>query len=237
MKKETIRCKNIKKSFSNGAKTFTILHDITFSAYEKEIIMLMGPSGSGKSTLISIIAGILTQDSGECTVLDKEINYLPTAEKTTFRGEHIGFLFQHFILIPTLTALENVAIPLLCTNTTPAVAYEKAHTLLQEMEVLDLSEKTPKQLSGGEQQRVALARACIHNPTVILCDEPTSFLDFERGKKAMELLVSIRDKYTCTIIVVTHDPRILSFADRIIHIEDGNIKEEKNELKNKNNKE
>lgn len=225
MKDATIICKNIKKSFSNGNKAIEVLHDISLETYPNQMIMLMGPSGSGKSTLLSIIGGILQPDSGECLVLNKPINNLPNAEKTTFRGKNIGFLFQHFILVPTLNAIENASIPLICQGAERTPAFERATTLLNEMGLEDQLYKNPNQISGGEQQRIAIARAYIHNPKIILCDEPTSYLDFERGKQIMEILADIKTKNDCTIIVVTHDPRILSFADRIITIEDGRISE------------
>lgn len=225
MKQITIACKNIKKSFKSGSQLFQILHGIDFTAYSNEMIMLMGPSGSGKTTLISIIGGILNADSGECAVMGKEINALPDQEKTAFRGKNIGFLFQHFTLVPTLNALENAAIPLLCQGITREVSFKKSHEVLTSMG-LDLDmDKNPNQLSGGQQQRVAMARACITEPAIILCDEPTSFLDFERGQKIMAILKELQTKNNCTIIVVTHDARILPFADRIINIEDGVIKE------------
>lgn len=232
MKRETIVCTNIKKSFKSGEHIIEVLHDITFSTYENELIMLMGPSGSGKTTLISIIGGILDQDSGECIVLDKNIKELSDTQKTTFRGKNIGFLFQHFTLVPTLNAIENASIPLLCTRTSRKPAFAKAKNLLSQMDLYEERHfyKEPQKLSGGEQQRVAIARAFIHDPKIILCDEPTSFLDLERGKQIMHILQDIKEKNNCTIIVVTHDPRILSFADRIIRIEDGRIVED-----NKNN--
>jgi len=226
--KQTIACDNVKKSFINGEKRIEVLHSVNLAGYENEMIMLMGPSGSGKTTLISIIGGILEPSSGACTVLHENINTLPNEQKTAFRGKNVGFLFQHFVLIPTLTATENVAIPLLCTGTPREDAFTQARELLASVGLKNHYQKTPGQLSGGEQQRVALARACIHHPKVLLCDEPTSFLDYERGKKIMALLQEIKQKYHSTIIVVTHDHRILHFADRIVEIEDGVIKERKN---------
>jgi len=233
MKKITIDCKNIKKSFTNGHRTIEVLHDINLVAYEKELIMLMGPSGSGKTTLISIIGGILQQDSGQCLVLDKPLNDLPDDEKTRFRGTNVGFLFQHFILVPTLNSIENASIPLLVFNVDRKTAFEKAAKLLDQMGLEEGKDKMPSQLSGGEQQRVAIARAFIHNPKIILCDEPTSYLDLARGTKIMEILQTMKEQNNCTIIVVTHDPRILSFADRIIRIEDGYIKEDNKDTKEK----
>lgn len=230
--KTTIQCSNIKKSFQNGEKKIEVLHDVSLTAHEKEMIMLMGPSGSGKTTLLSIMGGILTQDSGECLILSEPINQMPLGKKTQFRGNHIGFLFQHFILVPTITALENAAIPLLCNGTDRASAFAKAESLLVSFGLEDELYKKPDQLSGGEQQRVAIARAMVHDPDIILCDEPTSFLDLDRGKKIMEILQTIKEKNNCTIIVVTHDPRILEFADRIVRIEDGKIVDDTTAMKN-----
>jgi putative ABC transport system ATP-binding protein len=185
----------------------------------------MGPSGSGKTTLISVIGGLLKQDSGSCLVLGKEINSMPEKEKTEFRGKNIGFLFQYFNLVPTLTALENVAVSLLIKGVDKASAYKQAEELLLTFGLDEQRYRKANMLSGGEQQRVAIARACINKPRIILCDEPTSFLDRERGKSIMELLKKIKIETNCTFIVVTHDPRILEFGDRILEIEDGMIKE------------
>ncbi len=223
MKQETIVCKSIKKSFTNGGKSIEVLHDINLTTYEKEMIMLMGPSGSGKTTLLSIIGGLLDQDSGECTILGQSINQLEEDIKTEFRGKNIGFLFQHFILVPTLTAVENAVVPLLCLGAPRQEAFSRASEILEQLGLGDQLHKKPGQLSGGEQQRVALARGFIHNPAIILCDEPTSFLDIDRGKKVMDILQRMKDETNATIIVVTHDQRILPFADRIVHIEDGVI--------------
>ncbi|BDC34154.1 ABC transporter ATP-binding protein [Candidatus Dependentiae bacterium Noda2021] len=227
MKKITIECHNISKSFSNGSQTIQVLRNVNLAAHENELMMLMGPSGSGKTTLISIIGGILEQDSGECLILGKPINQLPEQEKTIFRGNTIGFMFQNFTLVPTLTALENAAIPLLCLKQDPTRAYERAKQLLCTIGLEKQLYKKPAQLSGGEQQRVAIARACVHMPKIILCDEPTGFLDHERGMQIMQILKDLTVSNNCTIIVVTHDHRILSFADSIVEIEDGTIKQSK----------
>lgn len=223
MNQITIECKNIKKSFGQGETIVKTLRGIDLVVHENEMVMLMGPSGSGKTTLISIIGGILNQDEGECLILNKPINSLNSYEKTKFRGKNIGFMYQYFNLVPTLTALENASIPLLLNGYTRKEATDKTAELLESMGLERQIYRIPSDLSGGEQQRVAIARACIHQPKIILCDEPTSFLDHELGQKIMQLLVDIKNKNDCTIIVVTHDPRILDFADRILEIEDGKI--------------
>lgn len=222
----TIDCTAIEKCFVKGNEKFEVLKKINFQAYEKQIIILMGPSGSGKSTFLSIIAGLITQDSGECLVLGKSINSLPEKEKTAFRGKNIGFMFQNIKLIPTLTTAQNVAIPLILQNVPREDAFKKAGELLTTFGLEKDLNSFPNLLSGGEQQRVSIARACVHTPKIILCDEPTSFLDHERGKKIMDLLKKIKEEQQATIIIVTHDPRILSYADKIMIIEDGTIKEE-----------
>lgn len=228
MKKETIVLKKITKSFKAGDNVTHVLKGVTFTAYEKELIILMGPSGSGKTTLISIIGGILDQDEGECLVLGKQMKTMGLNEKTKFRGENIGFLFQHFMLIPSLDSIENAAIPLLCMGHDRAQSYDKASKLLLSLDLEAQQYKKPSQLSGGEQQRVAIARSCLHNPKIILCDEPTSFLDLERGKKVMHILKTIKDTHNCTVVVITHDPRILEFADKVIHMEDGILVDDNN---------
>ncbi len=227
MKQPTIILTHITKEFSNGQGAVPVLKDISFNAHENELLILMGPSGSGKTTLISIIGGILDQDSGDCLVLGKSMRDMPSEEKTVFRGTNIGFMFQQFMLIPTLDGIENAAIPLLCMGDDRTTSLKKAEDFLTQLDLKAEAHKYPNQLSGGEQQRVAIARACLHNPKIILCDEPTSFLDSQRGKMVMEILRNIKEKNNCTVIVITHDPRILEYADTVIRIEDGKIMETK----------
>ncbi len=186
--------------------------------------MMMGPSGSGKTTLISIIAGILTQTSGECLLGGQDLNRQMNDAKTAYRGEHIGFVFQSFNLIPMLSCAENVAVPLLLKGVDKKIAEEKGRQALIEVNIGGKADVSPRDLSGGQQQRVAIARAMVHDPDLIVCDEPTSCLDHEMGLKVMELLKKISTEKKKTVIVVSHDLRITSFADRIVHLEDGLIK-------------
>lgn len=222
----TISCKNIKKTFKRGQEVYQVLDDINLEAYENQIIMLMGPSGSGKSTLLTIIGGLLELDSGTCLILGKSLNGMSEKERTIFRGKNMGFIFQRTNLVNTLTALENTAVPLLIHGATESQAYKKATDLLTSFGLSGKLNSFPNELSGGEQQRVAIARACIHNPKIILCDEPTSALDSERGKSIMELLQKIKEKEKGTLVIVTHDQRILHYADKILVIEDGRIKKD-----------
>lgn len=221
--KPVVICKNIHKFYGHGSTRVEALRGVDLTINEGELRLLMGPSGSGKTTLISIIAGILTQDSGECFVNDIDLNHLPDQQKTRYRGSHIGFVFQVFNLIPSLTIEENISIPLLINNVPKDEASEKAKELLIEFDMGDKIGVYPKELSGGQQQRVAIARAIAYNPKIIVCDEPTSFLDHETGAKIMELLKAMVTKKNITLIIVTHDPRIVQYADKIDHVEDGRI--------------
>lgn len=218
-----IQCREVYKSFGEGTARVEALRGIDLTIDRGEIRMLMGPSGSGKTTLISVISGILTQDSGECLVNGIDLNHLPDQERTGYRGKHIGFVFQTFNLIPTLTSEENISVPLVILGTPKIEALEKAKVLLDEFGMSDKIGVYPPKLSGGQQQRVAIARSMIHDPSIIVCDEPTSFLDMNNGLKIMELLKEMVVKKGITLIVITHDSRILEFADNIDWIEDGRI--------------
>lgn len=216
-------CKKIEKIFGEGDSKVAALRGVDLTIYPGELLMLMGPSGSGKTTLISIIAGILTQTSGECLIAGHDINHKQDAEKTYYRGNHIGFVFQAFNLIPMLTCAQNVAIPLLLRQVPRKEAEEKARLALEQVGIADKAYVSPRDLSGGQQQRVAIARAMIHSPDLIVCDEPTSSLDHEIGSKIMGLLQDLVTKHKKTLIVVSHDLRIQEFASRIVRLEDGRI--------------
>ncbi len=216
-------CKGITKSYAIDGAFVPALRGIDLEVEQGELLMLMGPSGSGKTTLISVIAGILTQDSGTCLLSNQNINALNDKEKTLYRRRHIGFVFQSFNLIPTLTTQENVSIPLILNGADRASALKKAEELLFQTGIAEKMHAFPAQLSGGQQQRVAIARALIHNPDLIVCDEPTSYLDHETGKKVMEILRNMAKKQGKTLIVVSHDVRIMPFADKIAQLEDGKI--------------
>ena len=218
-----ITCKDLHKIYGEGATRTEALRGVDLTINQGELRMLMGPSGSGKTTLISIIAGILTQTSGEYLINNLDLNHLPDQEKTHYRGQHIGFVFQIFNLIPTLTVEENISIPLLLNHVPRKEATERAKELLKDFRLEDKIGSYPPNLSGGQKQRIAIARAVIHNPALILCDEPTSFLDHENGIKIMELLKEMVTQKGLTLIVVTHDPRIVQFADKIDYLEDGKI--------------
>ncbi|MBI5345950.1 MAG: ABC transporter ATP-binding protein [Chlamydiae bacterium] len=218
-----VDCKDIHKTYGYNSNQVLALQGISLQVKEKELVMFLGPSGSGKTTLLSIIGGILDADSGDCLILNESWLKKNAQEKTAFRGKNIGFVFQTFNLIPTLTCEENTAIPLFLQGLEEKQALNEARLLLEKLGLKDKARRHPNQLSGGEMQRVAIARGCIHKPKLILCDEPTSYLDQENGKKAIELLKEIQASTSSALIIVTHDVRILDFADKIFKIEDGKI--------------
>lgn len=216
-----VRCRNIVKNYGVGNATVRALRGIDLDVYEGELMMMVGPSGCGKTTLISVIAGVLDRDEGECTVFGKDFSALPSRERTRFRGQTIGFVFQSFNLIPTLTLAENVSVPLLLNGVDRRTAIRKSCDLLATVGLGDRVNNTPNKLSGGQQQRVAIARALVHDPRLIVCDEPTSALDHETGGKVMDILRGVAMGGKRSLIVVTHDNRIFHYADRIAHMDDG----------------
>lgn len=223
MKERAVSVKAVRKTFKDEYTEVTALHDVNLDVYSGEILLLVGPSGSGKTTLISIIAGILNQDQGAALIFGNDINAMKEPEKTIFRGKNIGFVFQAFNLIPMLSCIENISIPLIINGMDRKTAVEKAADILVEFKLEDKIYSYPSQLSGGQQQRVAIARSFIHDPKVIVCDEPTSSLDSETGKSVMQILKEKVLDSQRAIIVVTHDTRIFKYADRIAKIEDGKI--------------
>jgi len=220
-----VRCRAVIKGYGTGDAQVMALRGVDLDVRAGELLMVVGPSGCGKTTLVSVIAGILDQDSGDCQVLGHELKTMGPAEKTRFRGQSIGFVFQMFNLFPALTAAENVSIPLLINGASRAEAEARAKDALHAINLDYRHDALPAKLSGGEQQRVAIARALAHNPKLIVCDEPTSNLDHAAGRGVVELLSGIAKNPDRALIVVTHDPRIFEFADRIARMDDGKVVE------------
>lgn len=221
---------NLSKSFEQGGDVLHVLRSVNFHARPGELVMIVGPSGSGKTTLLSAIAGTLRADSGSIRLFDFYLDQKTAAEITAFRCVNIGFIFQQFHLIPTLTCGENVSIPLLLNGWKNDDALKEAKKALEEVGLGQKFDVLPKSLSGGQQQRVAIARALIHKPRLIICDEPTSALDAESGSKIMELICSHVKTLGRIVIVVTHDSRIFKYADRIVKMDDGIISNSTSQL-------
>ena len=221
-----ISCKKIMKSFGDGDAKINVLKSVDIHVKSGEFLMLVGPSGCGKTTLISIIAGISPYDSGMCCVDNNNYEKMSQRELLQFRAKNIGFIFQSYNLIPTLTVAENAALPLIIGGMNRHEAIEKSILMLKDVGLLEQAHLAPNTISGGEQQRVAIARSLVHQPKILICDEPTSALDFATGTRIVEIMRNVNKKLGTTFVVVTHDNRILKYADRIIHLNDGIIEKE-----------
>jgi len=216
--KASIKLENVSKSYQMGQVRVDALRTVSLEIYAGEFIVFLGPSGSGKTTLLNIIGGLDFPTEGKVTIDDIDITSMNDSKLTVFRREHIGFIFQFFNLIPTLTAKENVEFA--------AELVKKRRDLdelLGQVGLTDRINHFPSELSGGENQRVAIARALATNPTVILCDEPTGSLDFETGKRIFSLLRSLNTDEKKTVIVVTHNSAIADIANRVVQLRDGSI--------------
>ena len=223
MNKTILHCKDIIKTYGSGESKVFALRGVTLDVYERELLMIVGPSGCGKTTFVSVITALLPFDSGTCNVLGYDLTTMNEDEKALFRGKLVGFVFQTFNLLPSLSAVENVALPLTIAGEKRSVAIQRAKAMLDKVNLSAKYHFIPAHLSGGEQQRVAIARALVHNPAFIVCDEPTSSLDHKSGQIVMELLRKMTKEEEKTMIVVTHDNRIYKYADRMAHMEDGKI--------------
>ena len=221
MTRTVVHVENLTKSYEQGGKIRDVLDDVTLDIYEGEFFVLLGKSGSGKSTLLNLISVIDVPDAGRIVVNDTEISQLNEREQTLFRRDNIGFIFQFFNLIPTLTVLENITLP----QELAGVARQKAEVygreLLEKVGLANRADSFPDKLSGGEQQRVAIARALAHEPAIVLADEPTGNLDEETGERVLQLLLDLTRHAGKTLIMATHNPEIVPFADRVARINDG----------------
>jgi putative ABC transport system ATP-binding protein len=218
-----IRARGIVKEFGSGETLIRVLHDVELDVPTGDMTFLVGPSGCGKTTLISVLAGILTPEKGEVSLFGQSLKALKGARLARFRRANIGFVFQQFNLLPTLSVTENAAIPLIAAGVSSGEAHGKARAILEKLGLGRHTDKFPNQLSGGQQQRVAIARALVHDPRLIVCDEPTASLDAASGQSVMEMMREIAVKPGRAVIVVTHDNRIFKFADRIVRMADGRV--------------
>jgi putative ABC transport system ATP-binding protein len=210
--------------FQSGGSRFQALKRVNLEIFKGDIQLLMGPSGSGKTTLLSILAGILTPTAGSVYLLGEEITRMSRNQLARFRLANIGFIFQGFNLFPALTAAENIEVALNLKGIRGRVARQQAQILLEQVGLADKAKNLPRDLSGGQKQRVAIARALAGNPQLIMADEPTASLDSQSGHAVIELLRQLAKEGGCTVLVVTHDSRIMDVADRVLHLEDGRFK-------------
>ncbi|NER34719.1 MAG: ABC transporter ATP-binding protein [Oscillatoria sp. SIO1A7] len=220
-KKDAIKARGVKMVFESGTGFYNALKGIDLEVRRGDIQLLMGPSGSGKTTLLSILAGLLTPSSGSVKLLGQEITRMSRGKLTRFRRQNIGFIFQGFNLFPALSATENVELALNVKGIRGREARKQAEELLEQVGLASWAKQGPRDLSGGQKQRVAIARALAGRPELIMADEPTAALDSQSGHAVIELLRKLAKEGGCTVLMVTHDPRILDVADRILHLEDG----------------
>lgn len=218
-----IRCTGIEKGFGIGQARTQVLHSLNFEARAGESTFLIGPSGCGKTTLITIIAGLLKPDNGSISIFGQSIETFSGNALADFRANSIGFVFQQFNLLSTLDIVENAALPLTIQGISTHISHKKSKDLLVQLGLEPHLKRYPGELSGGQQQRVAIARALVHDPRIVICDEPTASLDSESGQTVMQLFRNLAAAPDRCVILVTHDQRIYSYADRIISMSDGRI--------------
>jgi putative ABC transport system ATP-binding protein len=216
-------CRQVTKEFGDGDSRVFALRGIDLEVYGGELTLLVGPSGCGKTTLISIIAGLLDPTAGSLEVLGEDLSRMRGGQLVDFRGANVGFVFQQYNLLPALTAAENAAVPLIIAGRPRREAIAKARDILAALEMSDRADALPSTLSGGQQQRVAIARALVHEPRLLVCDEPTAALDARSGRTVLDLVKRVAVQPDRAVIVVTHDNRIFDFGDRIVTMNDGRI--------------
>ena len=216
-----IQLRGVSKTVQSGGQPLTILHPLDLDVADGRCLAIIGPSGSGKSTLLGLIAGLDSASSGTITIAGQEITRLNEDALARLRGEKIGFVFQFFHLIPSLTAYENVAVPMEIAGV--ADARPRSEQLLEEVGLTGRAHHYPSQLSGGEQQRVAIARALANNPPILLADEPTGNLDSATGQSVIQLLLDVNRTRRTTLVLVTHDQELAAVADMVVALRDGRI--------------
>lgn len=216
-----VHCRGVTKEFGTGDAKVQALRGVDVDIQYGEMTLLVGPSGCGKTTLISIMAGLLDPTAGEVSLLGQDRRNLRGSRLVRFRAENIGFVFQQYNLLPSLTAVENAAVPLIIRGVRRAEAIERAMAMMTEVGLKERARALPSQLSGGQQQRVAIARALVNEPRLLVCDEPTAALDAHSGRTVMDLIKRVTVREDRAVIVVTHDNRVFDLGDRIIAMSDG----------------
>src|SRR5262245_61976599 len=218
-----VECREVIRDFGDGDEKIRVLHGVDLEIPSGQMSLLVGPSGCGKTTLISIICGLLEPTAGRVSLFGTDRATLSDRELVSFRGRNIGFVFQQFNLLPSLTAAENAAVPLIIAGVARQRAIARARETLASVGLAARADARPNQLSGGQQQRVAIARALVHEPKLLVCDEPTAALDAQSGQTVMELLRNVALQSDRAVLIVTHDSRVFGYGDRIVHMSDGRI--------------
>lgn len=218
-----VSCRGLTKDFGLGEARVQALRGVDWSVRPGRMTLLAGPSGCGKTTLISVVAGLLEPTDGQVEVFGHDLAKLRGAELVQFRGRNMGFVFQQYNLLPSLTSVQNAAIPLQIAGVARREAHVRAAEMLSAVGLGNKLDALPRQLSGGQQQRVAIARALVHDPRMLVCDEPTAALDAESGRTVMELLRKVSVQPGRVVIVVTHDSRVFAYGDEIVEMNDGRI--------------
>ena len=218
-----ITIQNLVKRFPVGGDYFTALQDVNLTLSTGEFTGLIGPSGSGKTTLLNIIGGLDSASEGQISVLEKALDHTPHAERAMLRRKYMGFIFQSYNLLPVYTVFENVELPLILNKVDPKEREKKVKEALEWVGLSDKIKSRPAMLSGGECQRTAIARAIVHEPALILADEPTANLDVENSHQIMKIMVQLNKELSTSFVFATHDEKIMGYLRRILHLEDGEI--------------
>ena len=216
-----VSIRNLHKTYQRGPEKVDVLRGIDLDIAEGDFAALMGPSGSGKTTLLNLIGGLDSPSSGEIDIAGARIDTMKSGQLSHWRSNHVGFVFQFYNLMPTLTAQKNVELPLLLTNLSAAQRKQNAAIALQLVGLGDRGKHRPNELSGGQQQRVAIARAIVSDPTLLMCDEPTGDLDRQSAEEILGLLQTLNREHGKTIVMVTHDPKAAEYASHTLHLDKG----------------
>lgn len=220
---DLVTIRNVRKDYRRGSEVVEVLHSIQLDIRQGEFVALMGPSGSGKSTLLNLIGGLDNPTDGEIRIDGERIDELSSNQLAHWRSENVGFVFQFYNLMPTLTAQRNVELPLLLTNLSAAERRQRAAVALQLVGLADRAKHKPNELSGGQQQRVSIARAIVSDPKLLICDEPTGDLDRQSAEDVLNLLNELNRQHGKTILMVTHDPKAAEHASRVVHLDKGEL--------------
>ena len=218
-----VSTRNLTKTYQRGPEKIEVLHGINIDIPKGDFVALMGPSGSGKTTLLNLIGGLDNPSSGEVSVAGQRIDQISSGQLANWRASHVGFVFQFYNLLPVLSALKNVELPLLLTSLSAAQRKRNAEIALELVGLKERARHKPKELSGGQEQRVAIARAIVSDPTLLVCDEPTGDLDRKTADEILGLLQQLNREHHKTIIMVTHDPKAAEYANRIVHLDKGTL--------------